>query len=173
MSLSSKMTVFKITSYVAFCLVLILGIHTCFAQEVEKKDTILIGEISKRDLESNFKWFNERYQKYIPNDSAIKALMPLASKLSFVLVIGTWCSDSKEHVPPFYKVMDVLGVKKGNVKMYAVNRKKDRQLTPELKKLNFEFVPTFIVYKNKKEEGRIVEDTKISIEKDLVEILLK
>ena len=150
-----------------------LDFKTVLAQEVEKKDTILLGEVTKQDLQSNFKWFDERYQKYVPNDSAIKALMPIAKKLSFVVVIGTWCSDSKEHVPPFYKVISQLALNESKVKVYAVNRKKDRILTPELKKLNFEFVPTFIVYKNKKEVGRIVEDTKISIEKDLVEMLIK
>jgi len=40
--------------------------------------------------------------------------------------------------------------------VYAVNRKKERVITKEIKAIKFKYLPTIVVYYKKKEIGRIV-----------------
>ncbi len=143
------------------------------AQNSHKKDTILLGVTNRQAIASNCPWFKTNYQKYYLNDTAVQSLKAFAEFLSFTLVIGTWCSDSKEHIPAFYKLMDSLLIGEDKIVVYAVNRKKERVITKEIKAIKFKYLPTIVVYYKKKEIGRIVEDTKISMENDILEMFKK
>ena len=59
-----------------------------------------------------------------------------------------------------------------NLKMICVDRDKKAEGT-EVGDLNIEFVPTFIIYKNDEEVGRIIEEPKVTLEEDLKQILFK
>lgn len=140
------------------------------AQHSMTSETILSGKIKRTDLINNFHWFNEGYHLYKPSKKTIEQLAPYADGLSFIVVMGTWCSDSREHVPPFYQVVDQLHIPESSIDLVAVDRKK-QGAHMDISLLKIEYVPTFIVYYKGKEIGRIVEDTKKSIEKDLLELL--
>lgn len=115
-------------------------------------------------------WYQSGYTDYEINESAIDDLNPNPEEITITVVLGTWCSDSRREFPHFAKLMDLIGFPRENIKIIAVNRAKVAE-GDEVAGLNIEFVPTFIVYRNGGEIGRIVETPTLSIEEDLVGIL--
>jgi thiol-disulfide isomerase/thioredoxin len=83
--------------------------------------------------------------------------------------MGTWCSDSKEQIPAFYKILDELNCDSNSITLINVDRNK-KGLSNEIKKLNIELIPTIIFYKQRKKIGRIIETPYKSLEKDLINI---
>ena len=75
-------------------------------------------------------------------------------------------------MPRFLKILDYLNYPKDKIKIYAVDRSK-KGLNNEIDSLNIQKVPTIIFYKNNKETGRIIEEPKVTLEKDLANIVTK
>ena len=84
--------------------------------------------------------------------------------------MGTWCSDSRENVPAFFKLMDHIKFRKRNIQLIGLDVDKKNPNEDEIK-YNIINVPTFIFFKDGKEINRIVELTIESIEKDILKIL--
>ena len=61
--------------------------------------------------------------------------------------MGTWCGDSQEQTPVFYKILDESNFDYNHLELITVNRSK---VTPDnlQEGFNIERVPTFIIYKN-------------------------
>lgn len=94
--------------------------------------------------------------------------------LSIEVYLATWCSDSRDHVPPFLKIVTVLDnirKEKLNVNYYTVDRKPNKKTKYYVKDLKVERVPTFIFYRNGKEIGRIIETPKNTLLEDVMEIV--
>lgn len=87
-----------------------------------------------------------------------------------VLLLGTWCGDSKEWAPEMINMLMAAGLQSSQLKVYALDRDKkglnDIQVT-----FNVEYVPTIIFYKNEQELGRIVESPEQSLVEDFIKIL--
>jgi hypothetical protein len=133
-------------------------------------DTILEGRLSQKVLASRYAWFEEGKQKYVPDESTVKALLPYCRQLRFVVVMGTWCSDSRTHVPPFFKLMEALQIPEKHIELIGVDRNKQSSKA-DLSPLHISYVPTFVVLYEGKEVGRIVENPEVSLEHDLLQIL--
>jgi thiol-disulfide isomerase/thioredoxin len=133
-------------------------------------DEILEGRISQKDLSARCSWFEDAKQEYVPDDNVVKALMPYSRELHFVVVMGTWCSDSRKHVPAFFMLMDALHIGDKHIELIGLDREK-RSDKVDVAPLRIEYVPTFIVFYKGKEVGRIVEAPKVSLEKDLLQML--
>lgn len=112
------------------------------------------------------------YAGYTPDKAAITLLKPLIKGTKIIIVMGTWCSDSRLHVPHFYKVLDAAGVTPENITLICVDaeKKADEGLIEDL---TIEQVPTFIFTINNKETGRITESPETTLERDMVNILGK
>jgi thiol-disulfide isomerase/thioredoxin len=139
------------------------------AAQTTDTDAIMEGHLSQKEVASRCSWFEDGKQKYTPDESTVKALLPYARQLGFVVVLGTWCGDSQKHVPPFYRLMEVLRIPEKRIELIGVDRKK--QAPVDIAPLHIEHVPTFIVFYKGKELGRIVENPNVSIEKDLLQML--
>ena len=72
----------------------------------------------------------------------------------------------------FFKILDETGYKEKNLTIIGVDRTKNA-LSVNIENLNIERVPTFIVFQDGKELGRIVESPKKSLEEDLWKIVKK
>ena len=134
---------------------------------------ILLGECSREAFnDSNFVWwFNSGYKFYTTDSSVVRKINWFdLDSVTAILVIGTWCSDSRREVPRFFKVIDDIQFPKEKIKIIGVDRNKSSSGT-EIQSLNIELVPTFIFYKNENEIGRIIETPEISIESDMLKIL--
>jgi hypothetical protein len=138
----------------------------------EESEPMLIGYCTREALEDTAfsGWFNSNYDSYEPDSSALDELRGNIGNAGITLVIGTWCSDSREVIPGFFKVIDMLGYSSERIKMIAVDRDKKTE-GDELEGLNAEYSPTIIFYRDSMELGRIVEFPEETIEQDMVRIL--
>jgi thiol-disulfide isomerase/thioredoxin len=116
-------------------------------------------------------WFLKGYDEYTPGSGALNTLLDIPPDgISIKIVMGTWCPDSRREVPRFMRVLDMWHFPGENVKFIGVDINKVSPVG-EFSSLNIERVPTFIIYKNNIEAGRIIEVPKTSLEQDLVNIL--
>jgi len=100
----------------------------------------------------------------------INALKPLLLNKRITIVWGSWCSDSKLHVPHFYQVLKEIGFPRSEVSLIGVDRDKKAE-SGSVEHLNIEKVPTFIVFDGDMELGRIVEQPTATLEEDLLQLL--
>jgi thiol-disulfide isomerase/thioredoxin len=138
---------------------------------------IFIGYVNVEGLKGDL--FKDAYirglSEYSPNDSTVQECKKLMNGVSYRIIMGTWCSDSQEEVPRFFQVLytaeaDILNPE--IMEIICVDSNKEAG-DVNIKKYNIEKVPTFIIYRNGKEIGRIVERFKDRPETDLLEILKK
>ena len=138
----------------------------------DKGKKMLKGTINRALLEKDtaFAWFKESMQYGKPNDAAVTAFQQNKSKFTMLIFGGTWCEDTQNLLPKFYKLVDKSGYPESNITLIAVDRQKQA-----LNNLNITYnitnVPTFIVLKDGKEVGRVVEYGKGDIVKELGEIV--
>lgn len=138
------------------------------------QNTILIGPCNRDGLKTGdfgAHFFSE-YGNYHADTSVINQLKNLRQNLTITIISGTWCGDSKEQVPRFYKILDEAGFDENDITLISIDRdKKAGDLN--IDSLKITLIPTFIVYYDNKETGRIVETPKQSLEKDLYRIIPK
>lgn len=112
------------------------------------------------------------YDEYQPDMALIAGLRERVRELNAEVYFAFWCGDSRNHVPVFLKIIDVLDVPGLTVDFYEVERKASPEQKYYAAEKEVERVPTFIVYRDGREIGRIVENPKVSILEDLLNILL-
>jgi len=166
-----------------FSLVLLLSCIWSFSQtdgfnqkimDPKADQEILIGYCTRDGLASSSfsSYFKAEYAKYKPDPAILKEILPKIKGVVITIIMGTWCSDSQEQVPRFFRILDSLGVHIEPLTIICVN--KDKQGGPvSLEGLNLEKVPTFIFYRDKKELGRIIESPSGTLEKDMLSIISK
>ena len=149
--------------------VLLIG---CSSSKTREEYRIITGSITKEVLLTpEFPWFERNYRTYIVSDSEIAELKNLVTdNVSFKVFSGTWCSDSRMWIPKYYKLMDTLDCK--NYEIFGLDRKRTSPEKTE-KNYNITIVPTFIVFRDGKEIGRILENPSKSLQEDFMEILKK
>ncbi|MGZ5281660.1 MAG: thioredoxin family protein [Bacteroidia bacterium] len=145
-------------------------LDTSNALTVEKEDYRL-----NRNILNKRGRFSEAYKIYQPDVNAIDKLRKENKNLSFVVFGGSWCSDTKKALPKFYKVVEESGISANKIALYGVDR--DRNSLEknagkrQSKFYHIDHVPTFIVFYNGKEIGRLNEKTNKTIEEDIVEMV--
>lgn len=134
---------------------------------------MLIGrtELSAFQQPDFSEWYNNEYFGYEPDEFFVEQIKSHIDSISIDIFMGTWCSDSRREVPRFIKILDELEFDQNNLRIISVDREKHSPGKNE-KNRNIEYVPTFIIYKSNKELGRIVEYPIITLESDLLNILI-
>jgi hypothetical protein len=152
-----------------------------FTQQLNQKTVdekrhyeILTGKCNREGFATcNFdSAYNAGYSAYTPDMEILSRISSDLGDVSITLVMGTWCGDSKEQVPHFYKILDKLNFDYSKFTLICVDRDKKAQGL-DLSALKIEKVPTFIFYRNNIEAGRIIETPEASLEKDLLRIIAK
>ncbi len=135
---------------------------------------VLVGFCDRNGLKTGLfgKYFITQYDAYKPSQKVVEKIKEKIDKTKIVIVFGSWCGDSKIQVPRFYKILDKSGYNENDVTLIAVDSEK-RAMTTDISKYEITKIPTFIIFQNGKELGRIVESPKKSLEKDLLKILKK
>ncbi len=133
----------------------------------------LVGVVNKQDFQKNYTWFDKNYKAYKTDKKVISELKQKFKNVKVLAFMGTWCGDSRRKVPRFYKILDEIRYDFKDLKMITVNRQKKANGLEQ--GFDIKRVPTFIILKNNKEIGRIIETPKYNstIEKDLLEIVTK
>jgi hypothetical protein len=116
-------------------------------------------------------WYQKGFDDYQPNTDALNKLLDIGKDgISIKVVMGIWCPDSRREVPRFMKVIDSWHFPLPQITFIGVDDAKQSPVG-EYTKLDIVRVPTFIIYKNNIEAGRIIENPVTSLEQDLVNIL--
>jgi len=63
--------------------------------------------------------------------------------VEILIILGTWCSDSQEQVPKFFKILDKIKFNRKYVQMICVSRDKEAGLI-ETVNYNIQKVPTLL-----------------------------
>jgi thiol-disulfide isomerase/thioredoxin len=150
------------------------GNLSLFSQEVNYSDpqTWLLGYFKADDLLQypHSDWFNKQFDSYKIDDEALIELMNMdLEDIEVIVVLGTWCPDSRREVPRFMKLSQLTGLDQDKVSFIGTDSYKIAPID-DYDNLNIERVPTFIFYYKKNEIGRIIEYPKASLEKDMLNI---
>ncbi len=147
--------------------------HYTVISDTETK--VLKGVISRSLIENDtsFAWFKENMQLGAADPTAVEILSQHKDHYSFIVFGGTWCHDTQNLLSKFYRMIDKSGFPADKVSLVGVDREKTAPNNLHIK-WKITNVPTFIVLKNGKEMGRVVEyGASGNIEKELAEIVAR
>lgn len=130
----------------------------------------LVGKLSKEEILKHFPDWQEEASSYFPKLEMIEKLNSIDYNIKIECFLGTWCSDSKEHVSSYFKIMEMADNLLISSTYIGIPRDKESR-KPFIQGKNIEKVPTFIVYINGQERGRIIETPQKSVEEDLIDII--
>jgi thiol-disulfide isomerase/thioredoxin len=138
-----------------------------------EQSTWLLGyfNLDRLTRSPHSQWYIKGYDEYQPDNEVVKKLHEGGiDNIKIKIILGTWCPDSRRNVPRFIRVLDSWKFPVSRVNFIGVDNAK---LSPvaEYDSLNIQRVPTFIIYRNNIEAGRIIENPVTSLEQDLVNIL--
>ncbi|MSQ79197.1 MAG: hypothetical protein EXR21_05930 [Flavobacteriaceae bacterium] len=149
-------------------LLLFSGLLVCFLACAQKssiwKNTkrdgyVLLGKASlgKLFFSDSFPWLTKGIAEYPATDTAaLSWIKQNKARLSFEVYAATWCSDTWNLLPKFFKVLGTAQIHHSKVPIYLLNRRKH---LPHwlIRPWGVRSVPMFIVKLDGSVMGRIVE----------------
>ena len=132
------------------------------------------GEFSRDQLENSThnSWFVENNNAHSLNEALISQIDSLFYDIEVTIYMGTWCEDSQREVPGFFKIIDAL---EANDQIHPIVGLNEDKVSHDgsAEQAGITNVPTFIFSKDGEEINRIVEFPIISLEQDILDILLE
>jgi hypothetical protein len=129
-------------------------------------------KIDKNKILKTGQEWKDNYMNYRVDESFLETLKAkIGGNLKIDVYLGTWCSDSRNNVPKFIKIIEAVDKDNLPVNYYNVKRKPSSDVKYFVEDLKVERVPTFIFYREGKEIGRIVENPENSLIEDFLEIV--
>jgi thiol-disulfide isomerase/thioredoxin len=117
-------------------------------------------------------WYTTGYNDYKYNPETVNKLEWIEkSGISIKIVMGIWCPDSRREVPRFMRVLNAGNFSTNKIELIGVDHEKNSPVE-NYGSLDIQRVPTFIIYKNNIETGRIIENPTTSLEQDILNILI-
>ena len=158
-------------------------VNCCYAQQKklnqkvydeQSKSEIMIGYCTLDGISDTafITDYIKGYDEFQPQKKLVNQMYSLLDSITVTIVMGTWCSDSKEQVPRFMRLFDELEHSFATPTFICVDRNK-KAGDVSMAGMNILNIPTFIVYYKGRELGRIVEAPKTTIDQDFLEILKK
>jgi len=131
---------------------------------------VLVGPLSKEEILKNLPEWKEVVASYIPNPAIIEKLKSINKEVQVELFIGTWCPDCRRHVSAYFKILEMTDNPLIVTSYTGIPR--EREARQEfIQGKNIERVPTFIIFIDGREKGRIIETPTKSVEEDLLDII--
>jgi len=130
----------------------------------------MLGALTREDILGALPDWLEVVSSYQPESEAVGRLKTLDIPVEVRVFLGTWCPDSKAHVSEFFRVLDAVDNPLLSASYVGVPRDKARR-AEYYQGLDIERLPTFLVLVGGGEIGRIIEVPKVSVERDLADIL--
>ena len=121
-------------------------------------------------MKPEYRPFAVTYDTAQVSSDVIELLRLAHEEAEFLVIFGTWCGDSKREVPRFLKIADLAGIPAERIRLHGVDRA-SRRVDALADQYAVARVPTFIILRNGKEEGRIVEQPVGTMEGDILNIL--
>jgi thiol-disulfide isomerase/thioredoxin len=139
----------------------------------DAKTKVLKGIINHQILQqdSAFRWFTANQQWGSADANAVTIFNQNQHKFTLLVFGGTWCEDTQNLWPVFYRLVFKSGYPTQKITLVAVDRNK-QALNQLAQQYHITHVPTFIVLQHGKEVGRVVEyGTQGAIDKELGQIV--
>ena len=135
--------------------------------------TFAIEKIDKDKILSDPEW-KAFYDEYTADPALISQIKShIKEELKVEVYLALWCTDSKEHVPAFIKLIETIAHDLIIVNYYSVDRKPTPDTKYYVEDLGVERVATFIFFQNGQEIGRIIEKPEKSLAEDFLNIISK
>jgi len=129
-----------------------------------------LGRVDRAQIEAEPKWADARANAHAEPEAA-RALLQVPPGATVRVFFGAWCGDSRREVSRFFDALDVAGAPMPfAIEYISVDRSKTAPdgLTDGA---GLRYVPTFVVLRDGKEVGRIVESSPNGVERDLGALL--
>ena len=119
-------------------------------------EQLLLGPLHYAELLQYFPQWQAQDQAYETDPQLVAALKRVNTPFEVVCYLGSWCGDSRRGVPPFVRMVEAAENPNIHLKLIGVNRQKvdPGQTAPPL---DIQRVPTFLIYENGQEIGRLIE----------------
>lgn len=139
-------------------------------QEPAKSED-LVGPATREQIEGSSPEWVQAQVDAKPDAATAKALASVPPGAEVTIFLGTWCGDSRREVPRFWRGLDETGgAVPFQVSYITVDRLKKEPAGPVTEN-DVRYLPTFIVRRDGREVGRIVETSPNGIEHDLLALL--
>jgi thiol-disulfide isomerase/thioredoxin len=130
----------------------------------------MLGPLTRESLfEMNPEW-QAVAAAYQPKPDCVEKLRALGREVKVEIFLGTWCTDSKAHVSAYFKVLDLADTPLIQTVCTGIPEAKENR-SAYYRGREIVRLPTFLVFVDGREIGRIVETPEKSVEEDLVRIL--
>ena len=161
----------------ALVVLMVIMLPGCGGQQQSQRvgeahpEVMALGWVDRTVLEQpQFSQFKSNYDSAQVDQEMVSLIRQVSDSVDWLVFFGSWCGDSKEHVPRFLKIADVAGISNKRIRLYGLDRSMKSTEGLE-KKYQIRSVPTFICLKAGKEIGRITEAPTVSMEADILAIL--
>lgn len=144
-------------------LIIVIAVSACANNHVEQAN-MMIGEVDQQHIIRKHKSFKQGYQAFRLSEAEIAEIKSWPSDLHIEVYFGTWCHDSVREVPKFLKMISHSPTLSN--RLIALDFKKSEP-NGSAKSRDVKYTPTFIVYRDKKEIGRIIERPAVSLTTDI------
>jgi thiol-disulfide isomerase/thioredoxin len=146
------------------------GRGTQVEKHLSSTGNVALGWLQRSDLEKAEYQFQSHYDTLSLEEPLLPLLRVVGEGAVCVVVLGTWCKDSREEVPRFLRIADHMGMGVDRIRLYGVDRTKTSE-DGVTDRYGITHVPTFIFFRGEREIGRIVERPKTTIEQEMLSIL--
>lgn len=165
---------------IAIIFTLLLNLINLYAQtdslhmQDDPDHDFIVGKCERIELQKGEfgNYFFEEYRNYSADKEILDGTKNKIFNYTIKILLGTWCHDSQEQVPGFFKILDDLDYNTNYLEIICVDKEK-KAGDYDIFSLNIKRVPTFIFYKDDKETGRIVETPSNTLEIDIYNILIE
>lgn len=130
---------------------------------------VLVGLVNKQQIfDADARW-QPAYERAVIDPESVRALSAAPAGARVDVFLGTWCGDSVREVGRLLRYIDAMGAVPFELRLIAVDRSKSAPGFSE--GMGLRYVPTFVVYREGREVGRIIESPPTEIGHDLAALL--
>lgn len=134
-------------------------------------DKELIGTVTRAQVEQALgDWVGEAMMVE-PNLDATERFLREIVGAEVVVYLGTWCADTRRELGRLWRALDSLGVDELPELSYVAVDRGLSEPAAQLVEVDLLRVPTIVVWRQGREQGRIVERSPHGIEIDLLALL--
>ena len=169
--MNTKRGIFQSTSFL-FLVWFVLPIKPIYSQPIMVDTTlgkkVLVGDVGIETLQDSV-WYDPNSVVDSHGVQSRNRIDSLSKWVTVKVYFGSWCSDSHRWVPYSWSLFQGTQLE-GRVDLIGLPRDKiiRDSIAPGMNILK---VPTFVIYKNDKEIGRIIENPEDNFPNDLIKIL--
>lgn len=137
---------------------------------------VMVGNLTRSMLEQDtvhFGWFKENMRYGRPDAAAVDAFKQKKNSFKILVVMGTWCKDSRSIIPALFRLVDKSEFPQNKIRLVGASEDK---LNPSklIAKYNITRVPTILILHKGKEWGRVEEyGNEGQIDKELGQIVAR